>query len=764
MTAGRTPRWLLPLLLALFFGSGVCALIYQVMWLRLLSLVFGVTVYAASTVLAGFMAGLGLGSFLGGRFAARFSRPLVAFGAAEALVGITAFLTPFVLNALTTLWIAVYPQLPQSLAMLTVIRFVVAFLVLIVPTSLMGATLPLVIKSAVAREERVGGRIGLLYAINTTGAIAGALIAGFYFISELGVSRSFQIAAAMNLVIGAIAMGAGRAIPAQATSSNAADSITKPNSATTQQRLVLWTFFVSGVLSLALEIIWFRMLVVFLRPTAYAFTIMLACVLGGIALGSAIAAPLLRGRRNWIAILAAIQALIGVAAVLSFNLLTRAQVAIDAVGPWFERIGMNAYLAPLIVSSLIAMLPTTIMLGLAFPIGLTLWTGDTPGEDTSRRAGSFYSLNVIGAILGSVLAGFVLLPQFGTRTSLIIVSAFATISSVLLALSEKRSMRSLAIAVAAPAVFVIGAYFAVDPFDVAFARFHRGETLVWREEGAQTTVAVHDRRGSQPMRIMFLDGNHQANDSPGTAFVHHRIGALPVMLHPNPKTALVVGLGGGATPGAVARLNVDVDVVELSPAVVAGSNFFKNINFNLLERPNVHLRVDDGRNFLMMSRKKYDVITADIILPRHAGAGALYSREYYELVRSHLAEDGVAMQWNGGDSESEYKLLMRTFVSVFPYTTLWGDGSLMLGSMKPFTLSQSAYEARRVTFEQFPWDIATLKRIFIAGPDEIREFVGDGPVLTDDKPLIEYFLSLPIHDKPGGYTGRRAPIERILTP
>ena len=227
------------------------------------------------------------------------------------------------------------------------------------------------------------------------------------------------------------------------------------------------------------------------------------------------------------------------------------------------------------------------------------------------------------------------------------------------------------------------------------------------------------------------------------------------MLHQAPTTALVVGLGGGATPGAVARYNVDVDVVELSAAVVAGSDFFKDINFDLLSRPNVHLHVDDGRNFMMMGRKKYDVITADIILPRHAGAGALYSKEYYELVRDSLAEGGLAMQWNGGDSMTEYKLLMRTFLSVFPYTTLWGDGSLMLGSMKPFTLSQSAYEARRQGFDLFNWDLPTLKRIYIAGTDDIRAFVGEGPILTDDKPVIEYFLSLPKDDAPGGYTGPR---------
>ncbi len=766
----RSPRWLLPLLLLLFFGAGACALVYQVMWLRLLALVFGVTVYAASTVLAGFMAGLGVGSLVAGRLASRFSRPLAAFGVAEMLVGLTALVSPFVLDALTQAWVRVHPFLPDSLAVVTVIRFAVAFLVLIVPTSLMGATLPLVTKSAVARQDRVGGRIGLLYAINTTGAIVGALVAGFYFISELGVDLSFRVAAATNLMIGMVAVIAAYAMPPQpragAAPAAAPVSTAAPAADRTQRQVVLCTFFVSGLMSLALEIIWFRMLVVFLRPTAYAFTIMLACVLGGIALGSALAAPILRLRVRWLPVLAVIQALIGVAAVLSFNALTWSQAVVDMATPWFDRAGLNTYLAPLVASSLVAMLPTTLLLGLAFPIGLALWAGDDTSDDTSRRVSVFYSLNVFGAILGSLLAGFVLLPAIGSRYSLIAVSALAVMSSIALALSHRKTNPgvSYAVAVLAPVVFGVGAFLSVDPFDVAFARVHRGETLVWRQEGVQTTVAVHDRRGDPPMRIMYLDGNHQANDSIPTAFVHHRIGALPVMLHQAPTTALVVGLGGGATPGAVARYNVDVDVVELSEAVVAGSEFFKRINFDLLTRPNVHLRVDDGRNFLVMSRKKYDVITADIILPRHAGAGALYSKEYYELVRDSLAEGGLAMQWNGGDSATEYKLLMRTFLSVFPYITLWGDGSLMLGSMKPFTLSRSAYEARRAGFDLFNWDLATLKRIYVAGPDDIRAFVGEGPVLSDDKPVIEYFLSLPKNDGPGRYTGRQGVFEAILTP
>jgi spermidine synthase len=529
---------------------------------------------------------------------------------------------------------------------------------------------------------------------------------------------------------------------------------------------VLWVFFLSGLMSLALEIIWFRMLVLFLRPTAYAFTIMLACVLAGIAFGSAIAAPALRQRRNWLPVLGVIQALIGAAAVLSFNTLTLSQPAVEAAQPWFERLGLNTYLAPLAVSSAIAMLPTTILLGVAFPIGLTLWAGDDSGADTSTRVGTFYSLNVLGAILGSVIAGFVVLPQVGSRGGLILTAAIATVSAMMLAFAMRRSQPAAAIGigVAGPMLLLIGARAAVDPLQVAFDRFHRRESLVWREEGAQTTVAIHERPGDPPMRIMYLDGNHQANDSAATAFVHHRIGALPVMLHQQPRTALVVGLGGGATPGAAARLNVDVDVVELSEAVVDGSEFFKNINFDVLSRPNVRLRVDDGRNYLMMNRKKYDVITADIILPRHAGAGALYSREYYELVRRSLADGGLVMQWNGGETDTEYKLLLRTFLSVFPHTHLWADGELMLGSTRAFTISRTAYDVRRRGFEQFPWDLATLKRIYTANPEAARAFAGEGPILSDDRPVIEYFLSLPRNDGPGGYTGPVSPFEDILTP
>jgi spermidine synthase len=769
------PRWALPFLVVLFFFSGACALVYQVMWLRMLALVFGVTVYAASTVLASFMAGLAIGSYSAGRVARRLRSPLRAFGLIEVGVGLTAFATPLVLDAVKTLWVVIHPALPSSLVFVTLARFAAAFAVLIAPTTLMGATLPVVMQSALVRDRAVGSRIGLLYAVNTTGAIVGALAAGFYFVSDIGIASSFRIAAATNLVIGVLALIGSRAVPLHPDVATTADRSTGHTATSDDvgvdaraERAVLWTFALSGLLSLALEIVWFRMLVIFLRPTAYAFTIMLAAVLAGIAIGSAVATPLLRRKAPWLAMLTVVQLAIGIAAVLSFNSLVRLQSATQLLVPAMTRLGLDEYVVPILVASALAILPTTLLLGFAFPIGLSLWAG--AGPDAARRIGTFYSLNVFGAIVGAVLGGFVLLPFLGSRWSLIVSSFLAVASSVMLAVPQWRTRPNFAgfMTIVGPVAFAMCAINAADPFAIAEEHLHRGERVLWRQEGVQTTVAVHDREGSRPVRILYLDGMHQSDDMPSTAFVHHRIGALPVLLHPSPRTALVVGLGGGATAGAAARYpGVAVDVVELSGAVVAGSSFFGNINFDLLRRPNVRLHVDDGRNFLLTTRNKYDVVTADIILPRHAGAGALYAKEYFELVRTALSGNGLALQWNGAQTETPYKLIMRTFMTVFPYTTLWADGSLMLGSREPFTLSRSAYEQRRQNpgfRELFDWDLETLRRNYVAGPAELTRWVGEGPILTDDKPVIEYFLALPKNDSAVNLRSLSGRFEDVLRP
>lgn len=771
-----TPSWLLPLLLTLFFLSGFCALIYQTLWLRLLALVFGVTVYAASTVLASFMSGLAIGSLLAGFVAERTRQPLRLFGMAEVSVGVSALLTPWALDTVTGLYLSWYPSLAGDLGKLTLTRFLLSFAVLLLPTVLMGATLPLVLKSALGGSRDVGQKIGLLYGVNTTGAIVGALLAGFVLIPVIGLTAAFRLAAALNAVIGVVAIVASTradavaAEPAHAAGVEDTATVTASTPASGVEasawtrRSVLIVFALSGAVSLALEVLWFRVLVIFLRPTTYSFTLMLGTVLAGIALGSYLAAPILKRGRHLLVWLAGLELGIAVLALSSFQGLGLTVYSMNWLRGALTDSPVLAYLSPLLVASLLAILPTALLLGMAFPIGLRIWAGAATNDGRAARlAGIFYAVNVCGAIVGAAGAGFLLIPRLGSTGTLLALATVTLLGALLLVVPLWQTSRRLATTMTAIALaaFAALAIVEVDPFEVALTHFHRNERRIWREEGVQTSVAIHERRTGprvqDRMRVMYLDGMHQSNDMRSTVFGHSRIGFLPTALHPHPARALVVGLGAGTTPGAIATFpGVDVDVVELSGTVVRGAHYFRTANQGVLARPNVHLRVDDGRNFLLLSPPgQYDIITADVILPRHAGAANVYSVQYFELVKRALKDDGIVLQWNGGDTASEYALILRTFRQVFPHMTLWGDGSLMVGTKDPLTIDLDAYRRKladpaiRAVLAGYNLDAEDkLLKQFVAGPEDVRKLVGDGPVTTDDRPLVEYFLSRPQGEKP----------------
>ena len=755
--ASPRSRLLLPLLVAMLFVTGACGLIYQQLWLRELSLVFGVTVHAAATVLAAFMAGLALGSWLAGRLVDRARRPLAWFGTCEILVGLVALVTPAALGLVEDLYVALSGGTDTSLGVLTLLRLVLGFSTLLLPATLMGASMPIVIRAAVSHSDEIGARTALLYSVNTTGAIVGTLLAGFVWIGEYGVWNTFVFAAIGNITIGLVAVVAGRTVgvrvgaeapAAEPATGSPRDASWMPPLSVAAQRAVLAVFVVSGFVTLALEIVWFRVLVLYLESNTYAFSAMLAAVLAGIAIGSAVVTPFLRRRADWYTVLIVVEALLAVVALASLGLLAQSYSLLDVVGSGYTGPSSSTFTA---LTTLLVVFPSALLLGIAFPIGVLLWANtDEEASDAGRRVGIFYAGNLVGAIAGSLVAGFVLIPVFGSRVSVVLLCALILGSVVLLVAVDPARARLAVAGVAAFGFLVVAVGFVPDPSEAPLANRYPGQTVVWSKEGVQTTVSIQDDAEGQ--RAMYLDGLPQASTAAGPVELHRMIGTLPMALHPKPENALVVGLGGGVTAGALAvASDADVRVVELSDEVIEGASFYKRVNHNVTDRDNVTFRVDDGRNFLLLTDDEFDVITADIIQPQHAGAGKVWSVEYWRLVRDALAADGVFLQWIGRDRpDPVYRMMVRSFLEVFPNATLWDGGQLLVGTKGPLRLDPVALE-EKLTNPRFAKAFgraglssadALLGR-YTAGPDALRRFAGDGPRLTDDRPRIEYYRSLP---------------------
>jgi spermidine synthase len=516
------------LLALLLFGSGFAALVYQVIWVRLLGLVFGVTVYAASAVLGAFMGGLASGSYIAGRLSDRVRSPLRWFAAAETLIGLSALATPTLLAWMTPVYRQISSGRANETVGLTLARLACSAAILLVPTTMMGATVPFALRCAVPGAQQVGRRAAVLYAANTAGALAGALTAGYVLISRAGLARTMPIAAAVNFCVAAAALAAAsRGSSVMAPAASASDQpTTTPILTTGARRTVLIVFGISGFISLALEIVWIRALLMFLPATTYVFTTILAVVLGGIAAGSAIAT--LRRRVLSLGALASIEAAIALAALLSMWAFATTYAAGWKTGAALQAIALS-------------ILPTTIFMGVAFPVGLHYWSQDA--ARVGSRVGTFYALNLAGAVAGALAAGFILIPRLGTRGSLVALAGITLACAwCLYAVAGLRSpWRVAGRVVLLAVVFFVAARAVPDPLATALSRRYKGEEVLWRYEGPQSTVSVH--RAPEGHRILYLDGLHQANDQPGMLATHRAIGTLAMALHPAPQRPSSSGSG-----------------------------------------------------------------------------------------------------------------------------------------------------------------------------------------------------------------------------
>lgn len=765
----RSTARVMTALLVSFFLSGGAALIYQVLWTRRLGLVFGVTIQAASTVLACFMAGLAIGSYVAGRRADRLANPIRAFAWIELAIGLCALATPAGLSAAESLLHTLTPVLSQYPAATTATRVLLSAAVLIVPAALMGSTYPLVLQAVARTSLGLRTAAPLLYGINTGGAVAGVFIGSLWLIPTIGMRRSFLVAALLNGIVAVLAFQVSRHLRGDRS---IAPASMNPR-ATSAERLpaharaaVLIVIALSGTVSLALEIVWFRVLVFFLRPTTYAFASMLATVLIGLTAGSLLATPLLERRANWLVVLAVVEIVIGLSGLISAFLMVRSYGVMEWMWTWSWMPAPYDFVLPLVASAAVAIVPTSILLGAAFPLGLLLWTETGSAADQAlvgRRVGVLYALNVTGAILGSLVAGFVLIPHLGSQTSLVLVTAVPLAGGVVLLWMSNVRWSGPAMAGSLVAFAALAATLP-DVFHDVIVRRYEGYQVLWHKEDAQAAVSVVSQGRT---RSLLIDGMHHANDSDGMVIGHETIGAMGLAVHPDPRHILVVGFGGGATTGSASVLpGTTVQVVELSPSVIEAGRFFQHSNRGAIGNPRVEFLVDDGRSFLKTTSRRFDIITADMLLPEMAGAANLYSSDYFEIARRALAPGGLMVQWIDATDEYRYQLILRSFASVFPHLAIWRDGSIVIGSNEPIRLNRESFERKlhdpetREIFEAV--GLGTFENLvahYVGGRDQAVAYVGDGPLLRDDRPVIEYFISLPRAGRPADAEQMRAPPE-----
>lgn len=767
---------------ACFFVSGSAALLYEVVWLRLLSTVFGHTVHAVTTVLAAYMGGLALGSVLAGRRADRLARPLRAYAVLEALIAVWCLATPWLFTATEVVYLAIYRRLEPGALGSALLHFVLAGVVLVPPTALMGATLP-VLSRVVARTPGVpAARVGTLYAINTWGAVVGTAATGFLLLPAIGLSGTIWLGVALDVAVAALALvldrrpraaPAGSGVEASPRAAPAAEEPAGPPRAPGRRggaAVALAIIAISGAASMAYEIAWTRALAMALGSSTYGFSAMLATFLVGLALGALLAARWLRGRPAGLAALGVVELGIALAGLLTLPLLGLLPEALLAL---LGRVGVSyaAALGAQLVLSFLVMIVPTLLVGATFPLAIAAVAGD-PGR-LGRDVGVVYGWNTLGTILGSALTGFVLVPAIGIQAAVLVaaganvVAGLAAVAAAgaaprarLAALGAVPAFAALALALPRwdPKMMTVGvpvyaAEMVKGGVGAVRAAQQRRE-LLYYAEGLATTVAVSRTATATSLSV---NGKTDAGNSRDMV-TQLLLGHLGAVLHPEPRRALVIGLASGITAGALAQHPLDaIDVAELEPAMREASRFFEKENRGVLADPRVRVVEGDGRQILAAATRPYDLVVSEPSNPWIAGIAGLFTRDFYESVQRRLAPGGVVVQWLQAYSifPADMQMVVRTFQEVFPHVSIWtgslGD-VLLVATPGPARLDWSVVEARlraspgvREDFERYRWTEGRLAFRFFLGEDDARRFGAGAPINTDDRPRLEFSAPLALY-------------------
>jgi spermidine synthase len=732
----------------LLFLSGAAALVYQVLWAKQLSLVVGVDIHAITIAISAFFAGLGFGGLLIGRLADIITQPVRFYAGLELGVAASGFAATWTLARIAPLF-AVLEDQQFWLAWLML------FAIVAIPPFLMGGTLPVLVRALAPRDFEIGTITGRLYAANTTGAIIGALGATFVLIPGVGLQGAAIVAAIANIAAALGALGLQR-------HRSPAVSVQPVQSCSERLggHLALVLYAVAGGIALGYEVVWSQAIVQFLSTRVFAFSIVLATYLIGLASGAflfARYADRVRNPWNAFALLIAGAGLVGLAAISSLgSWVAVPQTALEAVVLDWTGNGLAGMSARFAVAAVWVVLLPTICLGAAFPVAMRLVAQE---NRIGRDVGAAIGLNTIGGIAGVAVTGLMLVPGLGLIRSMATLAFAAVVLGLVAMVAGGRRLystgwRPAAGAMAAIAVATVGLAIATPASQLGnlLAQSRRGSLVTYEESWGGTVAVIEQTGGSKSVRRLYIQGVSNSGDAMPSLRYMRLQALLPLILHSGePRSALVIGLGTGITAGAVLRYP-DLEkrvVAELLPAVLRAAPSFRG-NYDAPSAGGLDIRLRDGRRELLRSREQYDVITLEPPPPAAAGVVNLYSVDFYRLARERLRPGGIMAQWLplSTQNDEDTRSLVRSFLDVFPYASLWTTDiheMLLIGSDAPLRLDVSKISHR---FNQ-PDVASALTEVGVASPATLlatwvtdraglERYAGAAPAVTDDRPRIEY--------------------------
>ena len=775
------PSLVVGVIYLLFFLSGAAALTYQVVWVRSLTLVFGGSHLAVTAVLSIFMAGLAIGGYAVGRRVDRVRRPLRLYGLLEIGIAVSALAFEGLMKFYPSIYVALTRGRDDATVYLTIVRLLFSVVALIVPTILMGGTLPVLSRAVCRGPENLRRHLSFLYGFNTLGSVLGALVAGFVLLRLYAVSTTLHLAVILNVLIGLVSLALPEkadAVPAPEDAPASSPAARAESDGKVPAALILWGIGVSGFCALGYEVLWTRVLTIAVGASVYGFTIILVAFLTGIALGSKAYGLLVKlfrhgdpGTRRVVAWFGVTQLVIGIAAFVVTVFLRDVPANTVRLQNLFFGTAFVAFRVKVWANFALAfmyMVVPALFMGAAFPLAGEVMARHR--KAVGRAVGDVLASNTVGALLGAALSGLVMIRLFGVERSLQILTLM-NVGMGLVVLASLRKPRWLPAGVGAAVVAAIvllasnpGAlriwdrnYFAIfrsnQPEAFATPEMVReaveNTDVLYYAEGVESTVSVIRVKGGEP--AFLTNGRVEASAHRQAQQIQFTLGHLPMLLDRNPRNVLVVGLGSGMTAGAVAvHPGVErVTLVEIEPQVLGVARAFQQYNHHVLDNPKVRLVLNDGRNFLMTTGETFDVITADPIHPWFKGSAYLYSSEYFELAAEHLRPGGVIAQWLPlyELTPQDLSSIVRTFQQHFAHTMMWLThyDAALVGSNAPFVIDEAELE-RRIADPVIVGDLgkvemgsaANLLSYFVMGTEGMKQFGKNGTLNTDDHLYLEF--------------------------